>query len=72
MVGFGTRSLKSVAALGFVLTALTTGAWAIQKFAIERLLFQPWLESERSVPAPQLPEKRPERRLLLAQQPVAA
>ena len=39
---------------------------------IERLLFRPWLESERSVPAPQLPEKRPERRLQLAPQPVAA
>jgi len=39
---------------------------------IERLLFRPWLESERGAPAPQLQEKRPERRLLLAPQPVAA
>lgn len=39
---------------------------------IERLLFRPWLERERSAPAPQLPEKRPERRLLLAPQLVAA
>jgi len=39
---------------------------------IERLLFRPWLESEHSVPAPQLPEKRPERRLLLAPRPAAA
>lgn len=39
---------------------------------IDRLLFRPWLERERSAPAPQLPEKRPERRLLLAPQPVAA
>jgi len=39
---------------------------------IERLLFRPWLESDRSAPAPQLPEKRPERRLLLAPQLVAA
>ena len=39
---------------------------------VERLLFRPWLECERSAPAPQLPEKRPERRLLLAPQLVAA
>jgi len=39
---------------------------------IERLLFRPWLESERGAPAPQLPEKRPERRSLLAPQAVAA
>lgn len=39
---------------------------------IERLLFRPWLESERGAPAPQLPGIRPERRLLLAPQPVAA
>lgn len=39
---------------------------------IERLLFRPWLESERGAPAPQLPGKRLERRLLLALQPVAA
>ncbi|MGH8635444.1 MAG: hypothetical protein ACRET7_15100 [Burkholderiales bacterium] len=39
---------------------------------IERLLFRPWLERERIVPAPQLPEGRPERRSLLAPQPVAA
>lgn len=39
---------------------------------IERLLFRPWLESERSAPTPQLPEKRPERRLLFAPLPVAA
>ena len=39
---------------------------------VERLLFRPWLECERRAPAPQLPEKRPERRLLLAPQLVAA
>lgn len=39
---------------------------------IERLLFRPWLESERSAPAPQLREKHAERRSLLAPQPVAA
>jgi diguanylate cyclase (GGDEF)-like protein len=40
MVGFGTRSIKGLAALALVLAALTGGAWAIQKLAIERLLFQ--------------------------------
>ena len=40
MAGFGTRSLKSIAALGIILAVLTSGAWTIQKFAIERLLFQ--------------------------------
>jgi len=39
---------------------------------IERLLFRPWLESERGAPAPQLPEKHAERRLLLAPRPAAA
>ncbi len=39
---------------------------------IERLLFRPWLEGERSAPAPQLPEKHAERRMRLAPQPVAA
>ena len=39
---------------------------------IERLLFRPWLERERSTPAPQLPEKVAERRSPLALQPVAA
>jgi len=39
---------------------------------IERLLFRPWLERERSTPAPQLPEKVAERRSRLALQPVAA
>jgi len=39
---------------------------------IERLLFRPWLESERGAPAPPLPEKHAERRSLLAPQPVAA
>ena len=39
---------------------------------IERLLFRPWLERERSTPAPQLPEKVAERRSLLAPRPVAA
>jgi len=39
---------------------------------IERLLFRPWLERERSVPASQLPERRPERRLSLAPQLAAA
>jgi hypothetical protein len=39
---------------------------------IERLLFRPWLERERPLPAPQLPERRPERRLSLAPQPAAA
>lgn len=39
---------------------------------IERLLFRPWLESERGAPAPQQPEKRPERRLMFTPQPVAA
>jgi hypothetical protein len=39
---------------------------------IERLLFRPWLERERLLPAPQLPERRPERRLSLAPQPAAA
>ena len=39
---------------------------------IERLLFRPWLERERPVPASQLPERCPERRLSLAPQPAAA
>jgi hypothetical protein len=39
---------------------------------IERLLFRPWLESERGAPAPQLPEKSAERRLLFAPRPAAA
>ena len=39
---------------------------------IERLLFRPWLERERITPAPQLPEARPERRPLLAPQPMGA
>ena len=39
---------------------------------IERLLFRPWLERARSAPAPQLAERRPERRLLLAPRLVAA
>jgi len=39
---------------------------------IERLLFRPWLERERSTPAPQLPEKVAERRSLLAPRPLAA
>ena len=39
---------------------------------IERLLFRPWLERERIAPALQLPEARPERRLLLAPQPMGA
>lgn len=38
----------------------------------ERLLFRPWLERERPVPAPQLPEKHQERRPPLAPQSVAA
>lgn len=38
---------------------------------LERLLFRPWLERERSTPAPQLPETRAERRVVLAPQPVA-
>jgi hypothetical protein len=39
---------------------------------IERLLFQPWLEHERSTPAPQLPETGAERRLLPVSLPAAA
>jgi hypothetical protein len=39
---------------------------------IERLLFRPWLERERSAPATQLPEKRPERSLPLVRQRAAA
>jgi hypothetical protein len=38
----------------------------------ERLLFRPWLERERPLPAPQLPENRSVRRQPLALQPVAA
>ncbi|HEY7657652.1 MAG TPA: hypothetical protein VH881_12350 [Burkholderiales bacterium] len=39
---------------------------------IERLLFLPWLEHERSAPAPQVPEKSAERRLQPASLPAAA
>ena len=39
---------------------------------IERLLFRPWLERERSVPASQLPAGRPEGRRSLAPQLAAA
>ena len=39
---------------------------------VERLLFRPWLERERITPAPQLPEKLPQRRVLFAPQPVVA
>jgi len=38
----------------------------------ERLLFRPWLERERPMPAPQLPENRPVRRQPLVLQPAAA
>lgn len=40
--------------------------------AIERLLFRPWLERVHAAPAPQLPERQPERRSPFAPQPVAA
>ena len=39
---------------------------------IERLLFRPWLERERSAPAPQFREKHAEGRSLFAPPPVAA
>jgi len=39
---------------------------------MERLLFRPWLERERHVPAPQLPSQFPERKPRLAPQPIAA
>ena len=39
---------------------------------IECLLFRPWLERERPVPVPQVPESRPERRLSLAPRLAAA
>lgn len=39
---------------------------------IERLLFLPWLERERGAPAPQLPERGAERRLLPVSLPAAA
>jgi hypothetical protein len=39
---------------------------------IECLLFRPWLENERSAPAPQLPDRHADRRLRLAPQAVAA
>ena len=38
----------------------------------ERLLFRPWLERERALPAPQSAENRPQRQPALALQPVAA
>jgi hypothetical protein len=38
----------------------------------ERLLFRPWLERERILPATQSPEDRPGRRAPLAVQPAAA
>jgi diguanylate cyclase (GGDEF)-like protein len=40
MARVGVQSLRNIIVLGVVLAALTSGTWAIQKFAIERLLFQ--------------------------------
>jgi len=39
---------------------------------VERLLFRPWLERVHAAPAPQLPERQPERRLPFAAQSIAA